>query len=128
MGSLYISVSSTDPSVLFGGTWTKIEESFLWATTNTPKNSGGSKITDSTVLTVDQMPRHTHRMRVVKDNDTNSGGQLPKANNSQGNNNGWSSYCDDTDNYAIENTGESKGHTHTFMPPYFEVCMWYRIK
>lgn len=128
VGSLYMSVNSTDPSQLFGGTWTKIEGSFLWGTSNTPKHSGGSKTTDSTVLTVDQIPKHTHKMRVVKDNDTNSGGQLPKANNSQGNNNGWSAYCSDIGNYAIENTGGDQGHTHTFMPPYFEVYMWYRIK
>lgn len=25
-------------------------------------------------------------------------------------------------------TGGGEGHTHTYMPPYFEVYMWYRIK
>lgn len=117
IGSLYMSVSSTDPSTLFGGTWTKIEGSFLWATTNTPKNTGGSKTTDSTVLTIDQIPAHTHTENFVGVNWYQPGSS--------------GDYCVSS---ALEpyrttaSTGGGKGHTHTFMPPYFEVYMWYRIK
>jgi hypothetical protein len=123
VGSLYMSVSSTDPSELFGGTWTKIEGSFLWATTSTPKVTGGSKTTDSTVLTIDQIPKHSHYVQSYRGSAQWDVGYL------------WSRAAGESDGNAeggqnndTGNTGGGKGHTHTFMPPYFEVYMWYRIK
>ena len=130
IGSLYMSVSSTDPSELFGGTWTKIEGSFLWGTSNTPKHSGGSKTTDSTVLTEEQMPSHRHNG--IYEYFSNK--QISNRGDGGG---GWNNInisgitCSQNNSYSYlytGNTGGGKGHTHTFMPPYFEVYMWYRIK
>ena len=70
------------------------------------------------------MPKHTHEMRVVKDNEPNSGGNLPKANNSQGNNNGWGDYVYDITNYAINNKGG--GQSHNNLQPYIVVRRWHR--
>lgn len=64
VGSIYMSVSSTSPTVLFGGTWE------AWGTGKVPvgidtsdtdfgtvEKTGGSK---TTILTTEQMPSHTH--------------------------------------------------------------------
>lgn len=123
VGSLYMSVNSTDPSVLFGGTWTKIEGRFLYGTNNTPKHTGGSKTTDSTALTIDQIPSHSHYIQSYRGSAQWGVGYL------------WSRAAGESDGNAeggqnndTGNTGGGKGHTHTYMPPYFEVYMWYRIK
>ena len=88
---------------------------------NSIGKTGGEKTHE---LTIEEMPKHTHEMRVVKDNETNSGGFLPKANNSQGNNNGWGDYVYDITNYAINNKGG--GQAHNNMPPYIVVRRWHR--
>lgn len=88
---------------------------------NSIGKTGGEK---THTLTISEMPKHTHEMRVVKDNETNSGGGLPKANNSQGNNNGWSNYEYDITNYAINNKGG--GQSHNNLQPYIVVRRWHR--
>ena len=69
VGSLYMSVNSTDPSKLFGGTWTKIEGSFLWGTGNTPKHTGGSTTTNSHVLKVNEIPAHVHSETIQQETE-----------------------------------------------------------
>lgn len=126
VGSLYMSVSSTDPSTLFGGTWTKIEGSFLYGTNNTPKRTGGSKTTDSTVLTIDQIPSHDHIFYYTTNSEGLASGKSVSARSSASNNiqkNGDFTFYSWT-----QESGGGQGHTHTYMPPYFEVYMWYRIK
>lgn len=59
VGSIYMSVSSTSPAALFGGTWERISGRFLLA-------AGGSYAAGSTggeanhTLTVGEMPKHSH--------------------------------------------------------------------
>lgn len=67
MGSLYLSVNSTDPALILGfGTWSRVGNKALWATladswlgqdvgTNTHTHTCGS-----TLLTTNQIPPHTH--------------------------------------------------------------------
>ena len=45
VGSIYLSVNSTHPSTLFGGTWEQIKDKFLFACSDIHKNgtAGGSK-------------------------------------------------------------------------------------
>lgn len=124
VGSLYMSVSSTDPSELFGGTWTKIEGRFLYGTNNTPKRTGGSKTTDSTALTIDQIPSHNHYIKGFRGPDQWGVGYIWMRAASGGNN---AEGGQEESNYT-GNTGGGQGHSHTYMPPYFEVYMWYRIK
>lgn len=60
VGSIYMSVNDVDPSVLFGGTWQRIEDRFLLAkgeNFNTLNGTGGATTVS---LTQSQMPRHTH--------------------------------------------------------------------
>ena len=59
VGSIYMSVSNTSPSILFGGTWEQIKDTFLLATGDTYANgSTGGEATHT--LTVNEMPSHTH--------------------------------------------------------------------
>ena len=59
IGSLYWSSKSTNPSTLFGGTWTQIKDRFIWAKgdSDTVNATGGAK---TVTLTVDNLPSHTH--------------------------------------------------------------------
>ena len=59
VGSIYISVNNTNPSVLFGGEWEQIQEKFLLSAgdTHTAGTTGGEF---SHTLTIDEMPAHNH--------------------------------------------------------------------
>ena len=59
IGSIYMSVSSTSPQLLFGGTWEQIKDTFLLASGDTYANgSTGGEATHT--LTENEMPSHTH--------------------------------------------------------------------
>lgn len=134
VGSIYITVNATNPSVLFGGTWTKIEGSFLWGTGNTPKHTGGSTTTNSHVLKVNEIPAHVHS-ETIQTGDGNfnpvvknrTGGSTAYAIWPENATGGWTN-VGSGEIMTTRATGGGEGHTHTYMPPYFEVYMWYRIK
>lgn len=90
INSIYLSMSSTNPGTLFGGTWEQIQDKFLLCagsvytagstggnnshtheqiatTSGGPSNntSGGpsNNTSGSTAITIDQMPSHRHTMR-----------------------------------------------------------------
>ena len=65
VGSIYMSVNSTSPQTLFGGTWTQLEDTFLLACGSTYASDGANVHTAqhgaaTHALTSSQMPRHTH--------------------------------------------------------------------
>ena len=125
IGSIYISTDETSPAELFGGTWERIKDTFLLAAGDTYEagETGGSA---THTLTIDEMPKHRHTFRVVKDWDANSGGGLPKANNAAGNNNGWSTPASvDDANNALGYTGGDQPHNN--MPPYLAVFIWRKV-
>jgi len=59
IGAIYISVNSTNPSTIFGGTWEQIKDRFLLACGSTYSNgsTGGEA---SHKLTTTEIPSHTH--------------------------------------------------------------------
>lgn len=60
IGSIYTSITDTDPATLFGvGTWERIEDCFLLAA-GSKHYAGESGGEESVTLTVDQMPSHRH--------------------------------------------------------------------
>ena len=59
VGSVYISVNGTSPSMLFGGTWVEIQGSFLFAR-NASHPAGESGGEETHTLTVQEMPSHSH--------------------------------------------------------------------
>ena len=59
VGSVYISFSATDPSTLFGGTWTRLKDRMLMASGDsyTPNTTGGSA---TKTIAVSNLPAHNH--------------------------------------------------------------------
>lgn len=130
-----MSMSSTNPSSLFGGTWERIgvgrtlisaggddnavvdENSFPGRGTNTAKTTyfpvgetGGEL---SHTLTTTEMPAHNHKTNVPASTSTkygtNSGGKSPKAAST-----------------AYTSTSTGGGSAHNNMSTYLAVYMWKR--
>lgn len=116
VGSIYLSVSSTSPQTLFGGTWERIKDRFLLAagSTYTAGATGGEATHE---LTVSELPKHTHRImmgnaegtaqRVMRYIDTGSAW--------------WSGSGNDK---LSEEIGGDAAHNN--MPPYLAVYIWKR--
>lgn len=122
IGSIYISVSSTfNPATAFGGTWERIEDTFLLAAGST--YAGGSTGGSATVtLTVDEMPSHKH---TFNNGYSSNGEYLYSMNDSHsGSNTGLSHYPYGGANTTLNNTGG--GLPHENMPPYLAVYVWKR--
>lgn len=122
VGSIYMSVNSTNPVTLFGGTWEMLKDRFLLGAGNTYAAGGTGGERDHT-LTVDEMPKHTHHgqgsgagwasghsgsiSNAIMTPGTSSSTQL------------W--FFDDT---TTSSTGGNAAHNN--MPPYLVVYMWKR--
>ena len=108
VGSIYMSVNSTNPSTLFGGTWEQLKDRFLLAAGNTySAGSTGGEATHK--LTVKEMPSHKH----ANASRTGAG--------SQSNTPGY--YAGS----AYDSTGSAGGdQPHNNMPPYLAVYVWKR--
>ena len=59
VGSIYMSVNSTSPATLFGGTWEQLKDKFLLSAGDT-YSAGATGGSAAVSLTKSQMPRHTH--------------------------------------------------------------------
>lgn len=148
VGSIYMSVNSTSPATLFGGTWEQLENRFLLGagSSYTSGSTGGSatmahthSVTASgtvgnTTLTIAQIPAHNHAI------DAMSWPQNASAAEHGPNNWGTSSWPK-VEAASIANTGGGQPHNHGFtgsavtsggasntdnMPPYLVVYMWKR--
>ena len=116
VGSIYMAYNHTDPSTLFGGTWLRIQNAFLYATTADGVIDGTIKGESEHTLTVQEMPSHSHSTseRVPRGADAGT----------------YTGSSDSTIWYELINgeatgsTGDSKPHNN--MPPYIEVSMWRR--
>ena len=149
VGSIYMSVNSTSPTTLFGGTWEQLTDTFLYATSTTADNNvttaptgQGSK--DAVVVDHNHtQASHNHapstanykfaittgnisagtKARKLTDTVT-SGGYYFVVNDA-----GVTIGEDNTTNSkqpTINNSGESG--TDKNMPPYMKVFMWKRIQ
>lgn len=74
IGSLYWSSQNTDPGTLFGGTWQRIKDTFIWAAgdSDTINATGGAK---TVTLQTSEIPSHTH---------TFTGSEVTSGTNSRG--------------------------------------------
>lgn len=120
VGSIYMSVNSTSPATLFGGTWQAIKGKFLLGQSNAHKagTTGGE---ENHTLTVDEMPKHTHSMY-------------------SGNSGGPETWEPDGGSYLVDSVTQDKhtwwaslgmnyaggGAEHNNMPPYLAVYIWKR--
>ena len=127
VGAIYMSVSSTSPASLFGGTWEQIQDKFLLAagSSYTAGDTGGEA---AHTLTVDEIPSHAHGLR---------------ANTSWGNSETlapWAQYFGSNILYDVGSSGGTitasyyydvvrptgGGAAHNNMPPYLAVYVWKR--
>lgn len=128
VGSIYLSVNATNPSVLFGGTWEQIKGKFLVGVDSsdtdfeTSGKTGGEK---THTLTVEEMPSHSHDM------DDAIYGNYKNRLGIRGDGGGDKNLVptmiqtDGYSKYLPTNTGG--GQAHNNMPPYLAVYMWKRI-
>lgn len=115
VGAIYMSVSSTNPKTLFGGTWVQLKDRFLLAAGTTYKaGATGGEATHT--LTENEIPEHRHSIWFP-----NAGGEqsaaigYPEA----GSKNTW--YAE-----ASKTGGAGGGAAHNNMPPYLTVYVWKR--
>jgi len=117
VGSIYMSVNSTNPKNLFGGTWEQIQGKFLFGMDSSyPAGSTGGEITHK--LTINEMPDHGHTIYYP-----NSGGPYGNANicypEGSATNMTW---CAEMCKTAFTGGGAA----HNNMPPYLSVYIWKR--
>lgn len=109
VGSIYIAYNHTNPGTLFGGTWTRITNAFLWAI----DENGGIGVTGgakTVTLTEAQMPKHNHGGTY-----TNAGTARTHA---------WLASGGSAMGYDTVEAGG--GEAHNNMPPYIQVSVWRR--
>lgn len=143
IGSIYISVNTTSPANLFGGSWTQLKDRFLLGagSTYTAGSTGGAA---THKLTVAEIPKHAHDTPFLNNMTNNGEGKsdfigvygkgvtasaaikemgasstiemwwVNQTNKAEGNE--WS--------YLTSSKGGSSAHNN--MPPYLVVYMWKR--
>lgn len=151
VGSIYMSVNSTSPETLFGGTWVQLEDQFLLGagTTYTNGATGGSA---THTLTTDELPAHTHGSKSLSgnitiraiDSVTSNNANLLQQNSgiiTRSNDSNVAGYRSSNSNYRTsqsnqnnkitvdathEHTSVGNGDAFSTMPPYLVVYMWKR--
>lgn len=112
IGSIYMSVNSTNPENFIGGTWERIQDKFLLASGSLySAGSTGGEATHK--LTIDEMPSHSHNAYLSGGSLASSAGRLlfETANGQEFYN-------------SIKSTGGDQSHNN--MPPYLAVYVWKR--
>lgn len=116
VGSIYLSVNSTSPASLFGGTWEQLKDRFLLGagSSYTAGNTGGET---THKLTIDEMPYHNHpylRTAMFYDEVTTDTSCLAEK----------STLSTLVTSYTNHTGGDQP---HNNMPPYLAVYMWKRV-
>lgn len=123
VGSIYMSVNSTNPQTLFGGTWQRIQGRFLFAADS--KHAAGSTGGEEThKLTASEIPDHKHSIDFYK--NCQPGDEVsPSVTN-------YPAYGYPRGDYAHipyehqTSTMTGGDQPHNNMPPYLAVYIWKR--
>lgn len=110
VGSVYICWSHVSPATLFGGTWVRIQNAFLWGCDADGEIgiTGGEK---THTLSVNELPKHSH-------------GSVYSGNVSGTKTNAWLASGGSDMAYGTVEAGG--GAAHNNMPPYVQVSIWRR--
>lgn len=112
VGSIYMSVDSTNPKTLFGGTWVQLQNRFLLGAGSSYSNGAtGGEATHK--LTINEMPKHMHKVQTYYSNG--SAGSCVNVSSA------WANCRIDGDTATV---GGDQPHNN--MPPYLVVYMWKR--
>lgn len=122
VGSIYISVNSINPNILFGfGTWEQIKDTFLLAAGDIHGvgEIGGEEFH---TLTLDEIPSHSHQFNrhQLWRNETGEASSDLEA--------GFGANNKTLDIYSDNTTSVGGGQAHNNMPPYLAVYMFRRIQ
>lgn len=123
VGSIYMSVNSTSPATLFGGTWRAIRGKFLLGAYGNTYKAGTTGGEATHTLTANEMPKHAHYMAVgnAAGNDIwtpQAGDYLVDVGGVSNDHKTYSAQL------GMDNTGG--GAAHNNMPPYLAVYIWKR--
>lgn len=114
IGSIYMSVNSTNPENFIGGTWERIQDKFLLASGSLySAGSTGGEATHK--LTIDEMPKHRHEM-IMRNTGTNYYENPYPPYTAVG----------DTTNSSAGMLYAGGDQPHNNMPPYLAVYVWKR--
>ena len=121
VGSIYMSVNSTNPGTLFGGTWERIIERFLFGC-GERYPAGRAAGEDLHVLTVEEMPSHYHSMAYFPNSSAPATGFPYGISQSSG------TTSADGRGYPgnLGTFSAGGGQAHNNMPPYLSVYIWKR--
>lgn len=124
IGSIYMSVNSTSPASLFGGTWEKLSNTFLLAASSSyPAGSTGGEFTHK--LTQSELPNYslsvTNGSNVIRSKTGNTADAHVQTQSS-----GWGIPNWESKTVTVASGGS--GEAHNNMPPYLAVYMWKRTK
>ena len=120
IGSIYMSLTNTNPSTYFGGTWVQIKDRFLLGA-GSSYSAGATGGEANHTLSVDEIPSHTHSIYAGY-GDIGSPSVSSDSYRYQywgGNARGWK-----TGTLGAGATGGGKSHNN--MPPYYVVYIWRR--
>lgn len=114
VGSIYLSITTTNPSTYFGGTWSQIAQGRTLVGVDTSqtefktvKKTGGEK---THTLTVDEMPKHSHN--------------IPKYNWEIGGSGNITAHYPNAEVQVTSETGG--GQAHNNLQPYYTCYIWLR--
>jgi hypothetical protein len=141
VGSIYMSINSTSPATLFGGTWEQIKDAFLLSAGDTyVAGTTGGEATHT--LTKNEMPSHNHSpsnrdsagsdttyKRQFTTNLHTGSASVARSQVAKSSDSGIyamtaTTYGDITGDDYTSNTGGSQPHNN--MPPYLAVYVWKR--
>jgi hypothetical protein len=115
IGAVYMSMNSTNPGTLFGGTWEQVQGKFLLGVSNAyPAGSSGGE--SEHTLTRNEIPDHTHSFKYSGQSVTTGVNSIRL-------------YQAASNQYNAYSGGQSSncgGQAHNNMPPYLAVYIWYR--
>lgn len=116
VGSIYMSVNSTSPATLFGGTWKAIQGKFLLGADGNTYKAGNTGGEAAHTLTESEMPSHKHSIWFPNDGGEQSA-EIGYPNTGSKN----TYYAE-----ASKTSGTGGGAAHNNMPPYLAVYIWKR--
>ena len=124
IGSIYMSVSSTSPANLFGGTWERISDCFLLgASSSYPAGSTGVEFTHK--LTQSELPDYSlsvaNGSNVIRSRTGSSADAYVQTQSS-----GWGIPNWESKTVTVASGGSRADHNN--MPPYLSVWIWKRTK
>lgn len=140
VGSIYMSANSDfDPNTSFGGTWSKIENRFLYGSGS--KSMGATGGAETVKLTEAQMPAHSHsrgnmnitgQINIWAGCDSASGVMTGTNQNNNGAHTDGGYYrtqplkITGSSNWSGCTGSKGSGSAHENMPPYVVVAIWKR--